>query len=139
MSVELYNLSPPNAVEFVIAWLRPLGLVDVKRPAGEDLPFRMVNGVTATDDECQFLDESIVSVHTFDTTYTEASDAATITHQRMMVLADNPSNGVTLGGVPACADWVETVQKPIRVDYGDNMINRFVARYRLGFTFVAVP
>lgn len=138
MSVELYNLAPPNAVEFVVAWLRPLGLVDVKRPAGEGLPFRMVNGVTADENIDEFLDQSVVSVHTFATTYTDASDAATVTHQRMLVLADDPSNTVTVNGLPANADWVETVQKPIWVDYGDNTINRFVARYRLGLTFVAV-
>jgi hypothetical protein len=132
---EVYWLAPPNAVEFVIAWLRPLGLVDVKRPAGETLPYRMVNGVAAVDDPDQGLDQTVVSVHTFDTDYTAANDAAVATHQRMLLLVSDPSRDVTLTGGVANADWVETVQKPIWLDYGDNTINRFVARYRLGLSF----
>lgn len=136
---ELYNEAPPNAVEYVIAWLRPLGLCDVKRPAGETLPYRMVNGLPGEEDDNLFTDDPIVSVHTFAADYTAASDAAADTHRRMQLLIHNPGRDVTLtDSTVVNADYVKTVQTPMWVDYGDNTINRFVARYQLGLSFVAV-
>ncbi len=135
----LYDQAPPNAVEYVIAWLRPLGLTDWNRPSGETLPFRMVNGVTDVEDDNLFTDDQVVSVHTFAATYTEASDAAAQTHRRMQLLIHNPGLDVTLlDNSVVNADYVQTLMAPQWVDYADQTLNRFVARYQLGLSFVAV-
>lgn len=140
MTVELYALDAPNAVEFIIAWLRPLGdPCNATRMEGDPLPYRMVTRVAGEDDHDKFSDDAVVSVHTFAATFPAASDAADMTHRRIMVLIDDPNNDVTLiDNTIANAEYVETLQKPIHVDYEDPDVIRFVARYRLGLHFVAV-
>jgi hypothetical protein len=138
MTAELYGRDAPNAVEFVIAWLAPLGEVSTERPAGEDLPYRMVTRVAGTDDGYS-VDYPIISIHTFDADYTSASDAADMTHRRMLLLIDDPHNDVTLSDATVCnAEYVECVQRPTRIDVADAAVERFVARYQLGLSFVAV-
>jgi hypothetical protein len=139
VTAQLYDQAPPNGVEYTIAWLRPLMACDVHRPAGADLPYCMVNGVADAEDDNLFTDDQVVSVHTFAGTYTAANDAAAQTHRRMQLLVRNPGLDVTLtDSTIANADYVQTLMSPTWMDYGDNTINRFVARYRLGLSFVAV-
>jgi hypothetical protein len=48
------------------------------------------------------------------------------------------SEDITLPGGVANVTFCETFQSPIWVDYGDEQIERYVARYRLGLSFVVV-
>ncbi len=99
----------------------------------------MVNGVTDDEDDNLFTDDQVVSVHTFGGTYTEASDAAALTHRRMQLLIHNPGLDVMLtDNTIVNADYVQTLMGPQWVDYADQTINRFVARYKLGLAFVAI-
>lgn len=120
----------PSAAEVVITWLSELGEVGPERPAGSALPFRWVNVVAGSDDKVT--ERLIVSVHTFASTFEAAEVEARRTHQRMLALGPPlaPQQTVTLfDGSTARADSVSTSQSPIWSDYGDNTINRFVARY----------
>lgn len=139
MTVEVYGQGPPNATDFVIAWLAPLstaGAVGAKRPEGAVLPYRMVNRVTGTDDGIS-VDVAVVSVHTFAATDGEAKREADTTQQRMSLLVADPLNDVAMhDNSIANAAWVETVEYPHKQDYADPNIVRYVARYRLGLTFI---
>jgi hypothetical protein len=129
----------PNEVEYVIAWQRGVIACDVHRPAGGPLPYCMVNGLGGEVDDNVFTGDPVVTLHSFGGTYEEASDAATVTDDRMNLLILNPGLDVTLkSGVIVNADYVTTLQTPFWLDYGDNTINRFVARYRVGLSSVAV-
>jgi len=135
---ELYGFIAPDVEEFVVAWLTPLGPTSVERPAGATLPYRMVNRVAGADDLAIFSDDPVVSVHTFAATRTQAKTEARITHRRMLVLANNPMTNVTITGGLANVEYLETFEGPYWVDYLDKTISRYVARYRLGFKFIAV-
>jgi hypothetical protein len=129
----------PNEVEYVIAWQRGVIACDVHRPAGGPSPYCMVNGLGGEVDDNVFTGDPVVTLHSFGGTYEEASDAATVTDDRMNLLILNPGLDVTLkSGVIVNADYVKTLQTPFWLDYGDNTINRFVARYRVGLSSVAV-
>lgn len=141
MTAALYVPKPPNAVDFVISWLRPIGdpCEAVKLQTDAVYPFRMVNRPPGTADERMELiaDDALISVHTFASTWSAASDAADITHERMLVLVNDPTVTVTLfDGTPANAQYVTTAQLPAHVDYEEPDVWRFVSRYKLGLAFV---
>jgi hypothetical protein len=137
---ELYDQAPPDASDFVVAWLSPLGACWSNTPTDKTLPYRVVNVIHDVDDVSAGTATAVVSVHTFAGTFGAAKAAAKEAHQRMLVIADNPLTDVLMpGGAIGNAYCVSTVQRPIHVDYGDTAIKRFVARYELDFSFVAVP
>lgn len=128
---------PPSVIEFVIAWLLPLGDptgVGMDRPSGAVLPYRMVTRVDSQDD--RLTDSSIVSIHTFADSMTDAETAARATHARMTAL--DPRVAVTLpSGGTASADYFRVTQGPIWADYEDNTIRRFIARYEIDLRYLA--
>ena len=128
-----YAVTAPNAVEVVIAWLRPLGQpCYAVRKQGDPLPYRLINRVAGSDAEL-YADDAVISVHTFADTYTDASDYADAGHQQMLLLANDPSVVITLStGATATVQYVDSVQKPIHLDYEEPDTYRFVARYRVG-------
>jgi len=137
MTIELLDSAPPNAEETVVAWLAELGRAGVLRKPTDPLPFRLVHRVTGTDDLNIGSDDAVVSIHTFDATMDGASAEADRTHARMLYLAKNSLTNIDLiDGTTANVDFVNTVEKPIYVEYGDPGTFRYVARYRVGFSFV---
>ena len=128
-----YALTAPNAVEVVIAWLRPLGQpCYAVRKQGDPLPYRLINRVAGSDSEL-YADDAVISVHTFATTYTDASDYADAGHQRMLLLANDPNASITLStGATVWVQYVESIQKPIHLDYEEPDTYRFIARYKVG-------
>jgi hypothetical protein len=138
----LFPWVAPSVSELVVAWLLPIGAANsasVERPTGAILPFRMVNRVASRDDKVT--DNSTVSVHTFALTMTEAESEAMLTHRRMLALGPPlaPQQMVTISTGVVYADCVESSQGPVWIDYEDNQIRRFVARYEIDLRFVAAP
>ena len=86
-------------------------------------------------------DDPLMQIDTFASTDTLAKQASDITHRRMLLLAWDLTNTVTMPdtGLQANAQYVQTKLKPRREDYGDPQIIRYVARYALGLQFFAVP
>lgn len=134
----------PSVTEFVITYLgNQFGATGVgaERPSSTapnptPLPYRMVNRVSGHDDKV--FESSIVSVHTFGYTMTDAEAAAYVTHGWMLALGP-PIFGqipVTISNSQVVmADCVETMQSPLWVDYEDTNIRRFVARYQIELRF----
>ena len=148
MTVELLDVDTPRAVQFVLAWLLPLGpspdAFGLTRSEGAPLPFRLVNLLYATDDVDEGYSRARVSVHTFaqatggidaDTMASRESDT---THRRMLYLARYPATDVhMLDGSLANCEYVETVEEPAWRNYQDNSISRFKAVYDIGLPLVA--
>lgn len=136
---ELYELAPPDAGDFVVAWLLPFGACWSTEPTDKTLPYKLVRVIDDSDDIDSGGATALVSVHTFATTFGEAKAKSKEAHRRMLVVADNPLTDVTMpdGSIGNVA-YVKTIQKPIEVANGDTTIKRFVARYELGFAFAAV-
>jgi hypothetical protein len=137
---------PPSVTEFVTAYLAAqFGATGVgaERPTTTSanptpLPYRMVNRVSGMDDKV--FESNIVSVHTFADSMTNAEAAAYATHGWMLALGP-PIVGqvpVTISNSQVVvADYVNTMQSPIWVDYEDVNLRRFVARYEIDLRFTA--
>lgn len=134
---DILDSAPPNAEEVVVAWLSALGRAGVLRLPADELPFRLVHRVAGTDDVSEGHDDAVVSVHTFAATMEQASYEADQTHQRMMYLARHSLTNVELTDhTVANVDFCRTVEKPTFEDFKDPAVFRYVARYRLGFSYV---
>ncbi|OBK44706.1 hypothetical protein A5656_05595 [Mycobacterium gordonae] len=146
MTAEILDEASPNVAVFVLAWLRELGPVDITRPEGGPLPFRLVNVINEADDIDEGLSVATFSVHTF-AAATDGVDADTmalregdITHRRMQYLAKHPSTDVVLpDGRIVNPDFLDTIEKPAWRNYQDDSISRVKAVYRVGLSFAPVP
>lgn len=140
----VFAWAPPSVSEVVVTWLRPLGDpngVGTDRPSGAVLPYRMVTPV-AGQEQHKVMQRATVSVHTFHDNMDDAEAAAQLTHQRMLLLGPPwaPPQQVTISNNQVITPIsVETVQTPSWIDYQDNTIRRFVARYEVALHFVATP
>lgn len=125
---------PADAEDVIIAWLAPLGVVSAERPAGDVLPYRLVTRVAGSDN--RITDSAVVSVHTFAATITAAATEARATHHRMLSLG--PQDDVVMpDSTIVRVECVDTHQGPLWVDYEDDTIKRYVARYEINLRFVA--
>lgn len=129
--------SAPSIEMVLTAWLSPLGRVGTRRKSVDPVPQRIIHRVTGVDDDMMQQDVAVVSVHTF-----AASDEAAVveserTHVRMLDLASNPLTEVTLtGGLKVTIDYCKPVMKPVRVDFEDPNVVRYVGRYEVGHPYI---
>lgn len=141
--MQLYGSAPEDIEEIVLAWLldlagSPAGL-GAERPDGAPLPFRMVTGLNIKPDSNLFSADALVSVHTFDATRTLAKRAARETQRRMDVLAHNPLTDIVMADARiANIEYVDTLEWPHYEDYRADNVKRYVSRYNVGLSYVAV-
>jgi hypothetical protein len=130
-----------DAEEVIVAWLTPLRPSGNVRLPGDPLPFTLVTHITGSENEQEDLSEPVVSVHTLCDRllgWSAAKDETRKTHQRMLRLARH-CDDIPITGRVANIEWMDVVESPIWVEYGDDAILQKVGRYRLGLSFVAVP
>ncbi|MBY0461524.1 MAG: hypothetical protein K2V38_29765 [Gemmataceae bacterium] len=137
MTAEVYANAAPNSVAFVMAHLLPLApgpnrydYVAANRwAAGMPLPYRAVERVDGDTDIVA--DYPAIKVHTFAKTYTEASNEADRTHQRMLILLDDPLYDVVMpGGRIANCNSLTVLRGPEESEYpASSVVKRFVAEY----------
>jgi hypothetical protein len=144
VTVELYGQAPPNEVVFVLAHLLPLaGEVDKlgahRWAAGMPLPYRSVTVIPGGSD--LITRSSLVRVHTFGATYTEAARAADDTDRRMLVLAEDPLFNVPMpDGTVANCQSLDGRSGPREEPYGaESVVIRFISEYDLALRFGPVP
>lgn len=131
MSVEIWLPQPCDETDFVLSHLQPLGgALGSMRLATDPLPFTMVNRVGGGDEEQE--DVAIVSVHYFDSTYTLAKQGAQQRHQRMLLLKYKAVDVTLSDGTVTGCNHLKVLQKPVRIDYQQETIQRFVSRYEIG-------
>lgn len=144
MTVPLHDKASTDSEQFVIAWLTPFfdelgGATDIKRRAGNPLPFGLVREVDNTENEQQISSYPLVSVHWLADTEDGCRALSRRGHRRMLMLAEDPLLEVDMGdGVMATLEWLETAEGPRWVDYNTDQIFRRVSRYRMGLPFVNV-
>lgn len=147
MSAPLLGWAPPSVSRLVVAWLVPLlgaGKVGMQRPQNGGLPYCLVNVVAGKEDERKLMQSSTVSVHTFADNMDDAESTAQTVHQRMLLLGPPlaPPQQVTLtlaGGATQTVvpHSVTTNHIPTWLDYQDDQIYRFAARYDIDVRFAA--
>lgn len=145
MTIELIDEVGEDAEEVTIAWISAVIRSAIRRRTGDPLPFGLVRCIDDQDDADSAFTTSTVSVHTLcDATLADAealcTDKAIEVHRRIIYLSRNPLADIILSDARvANVNYLETVHKPIWVDYGDDQILRKVARYRIGHEFVPAP
>lgn len=135
----LSDQAAEDAEEVVIAWLTPLRRTGADRKSGDVLPFTLVTHVAGTENLDEGTAAPIVSVHTLVSKAlgrNNAKNECKTTHDRMIrlglhcdfiTLADSRVVGV---------DYVDVVETPIWMPFGDELILRKVGRYEIGLTYV---
>ena len=130
--------SAPSIELVLTAWLATLGKVGTRRKAGDPLPQRLVARVAGVDVPELVQDIAVVSVHTFASSDIAAVTESEKTHERMLELAMDPLTEITLtSGLKVTIDYCKTVMKPVRVDYEDPGVVRYVGRYEVGHPYIA--
>lgn len=147
MSSPLIAYAAPSVNRTVVSWLVAhfgAGGAGLERPQRAQLPYRMVTTVIGTETVERTRRCATVSVHTFDKSMDYAEYQSELTHQRMLALGppqvQNQTVTVTLPDMSTrevTPDFIVCTQIPIWVDYEDDQIFRFVARYEIGLRFVA--
>lgn len=144
MPTDLLDQNAPDVEDFLCSWLAPLLRTAVERKTDDELPFCQVARISGADDEHTGVDEATVQLDIFDGTRNNmlAGQNAAITadrvHRRMMLLSREASTVTLSNGTEANADSVTTVIKPFRMAYVNDQVVRYVARYQLALSYVAV-
>lgn len=138
--MTLVAWGPPDGVEVLIEWLKPLGEVRDDRPTGAVLPYRMVHRIDGPFDG--LVDKGVYSIHTFAATKAQAQAGASDTHRRLEYLVSRFSGQQKVaisGGREVQADNVITVEYPHWIQWvGDNSIHQFVGTYEVHLRIMAV-
>lgn len=138
MTVELYDHDAPNVEDFVVCWLQPLLRASTDHSVNDGFPFVLVQRITGDDDpDCGLTDERVQLDIMADDSQ-EASRWSDKVHRRMTYLQRYVADVQMSDGSTANADFVATTLKPTRMDYTNDLITRYVARYELGLSYVAV-
>ena len=131
--------------DLVIAYLNtqnivPAGQISARMTPTPVLPFVLVQRVAGDDD--YIVDYATVSVHSFNTDQTSASDTARAVHHVMRQLRSKtpvtmPDNTVITPYGPC-----KTEQTPIYIEWepsgGGAVMDRYVARYRINVRLPAI-
>ena len=127
-----------DSVEIMIAWLLPLGRTAEERVTGDVLPFRMVAHVAGTENVDEGTAAPVVSIHTMTE---KALGRANLrietrtTHSRVLRLGTHCDPIQLTDGRWVGVDYVDVVESPLYLPYGDDLILRKVGRYELGLTY----
>ena len=144
MTADLLDENAPDAEDFLCAWLAPLLRTATERKTDDEMPFCQVARISGEDDQHTGVDTEVLQLDIFDTARAgllAAQNAATTArnvHRRMTLLGRELTTVTLSDGTTANADYVETVIKPFRMAYANDQVVRYVARYQLGLSYVAV-
>jgi len=144
MPAELLDSDSPDVEDFAVSWLAPLLRTSVERKTDDTMPFCVVARISGADDPDLGTDEPVVQLDIFDHARNgllaaqNAAKTARDVHRRMTLLARELTNVTLSDGSVANADYVTTVLRPFRMAYANDQVVRYVARYQLGLSYVAV-
>lgn len=142
MTAELYDLDAPDSEDFVVSWLAPLMRSATERDTDDELPFALVQLVSSEEEPDCGEAEHAIQVDFFDTARNgfravqQAKMTAREGHRRMLLMARELPTVVLSDGSTVGADYLFVTMRPQRMPYANESIVRFVARYRLGLSYV---
>ncbi|SRX93562.1 hypothetical protein MSP7336_01801 [Mycobacterium shimoidei] len=137
MTVELYDLEAPDLEDFTACWLQPLVRASTDHNVNDGFPFVLVQRITGSEyPDCGMADE-IVQLDIMDNDPQSASRLHRKVHRRMLYLARYAVDVEMSDGSIANADYVRPTLLPQRMDYTNDLIIRYVARYQMGLSYVA--
>lgn len=134
---ELYEEDTPDSEDFLVAWLAPLMRSATERKTNDVLPFALVTRIVGSDDPDSGSCEDTLQVDVLARGAQAAAVAAKNMHRRINLLARTQIPVTLSDSTVVGPDYVKTVRRPSREPYPDDKIVRYVARYRLGLSFVA--
>lgn len=143
MTTDLYPDQAPDSEDFFVSWLQPVMRAGTERKSGDDYPFALVQHITGDDCLDEGTDDGVVQVDFFDKARGDlvaaqtAKSAARRGHRRILYLAQHLPDVEMSDGSTANADYVTTVLTPTRMDYPDESVVRYTARYAVGLSYVA--
>jgi hypothetical protein len=148
MTTDLLGHEPPDAEDFVVSWLQPWiqgksGQAGIERKADSPPLFAIVEFIDGTDSIDHGTEDGVVQVDFLAPagTAAEKRDAKLFVregHRRMMYLAKHIPDVEMSDGSTANCDYLTTMLKPKRMDYANEKVVRYTARYALGLSYVAV-
>lgn len=138
MTANLLDEDAPDAEDFVVCAMAAVMRSATERDTDEVMPFCLVTRITGEDDPDCGCDDPVMQLEFFDRGAAAASLTKRSGHRRMTRLARSLVDVTMSDGSIANADYVITTLKPVRMPYVDDKIVRYVGRYRIGLSFVAV-
>ena len=145
MSAPLAEHDAPDAEDFVVCWLQPLLRSGVERKTSDPWPFALVQRLPSHDVPETGLDDPVIQVdilHKVTSGSTPVAIAgkrwANEVHRRMILLGLTYPDVTLSDGSITGPDYLKVLVRPHRQPFGDDAVARFVARYKLGLSYVAV-
>lgn len=145
MSAPLASEDAPDAEDFVSCWLQPLLRAGVARKLNDPWPFALVQRIDGVDVPETGLDDPVLQV---DILHKSTSGSVPVevagkrwandVHRRMTLLGLTYPDVTMSDGSTAGIDYLKVLLKPRREKFGDGTVARYVARYKLGLSYVAV-
>lgn len=135
---DLLDREPPDEEDFIACWMTPVIVTAVERPQGDVFPYCVAARVSGADDPCAETDDPVVQLDFYGRGVVEARTAARLGHRRMLYLFKNHPTVTMSDGSLADIDFGETLIKPCRMQFTHDVVVRYVARYRLGLSYVTV-
>ncbi len=142
MTIDLLPDSAPDAEDFVCSWLQPVMRAATERKTNDPWPFAIVQLLTGEDCVDSGTEDDVVQVDYLDvardglTKGQAAKLSAREGHRRMMYLAKHCPDVELSDGSTANCDYLDA-EVPARMDYPNELVVRYTARYTLGLSFVA--
>jgi hypothetical protein len=131
MTVEILDTAPADIETFVVGWLMPMYRTSVSRRAGDPYPFLLIQQLASRESLDESSADSVVQVDIMcELSLGEdaARDVKDRVHARMLQLGRYLETDGTI-------DWMKVNESPRRMQYGNEQIIRYVARYQFGQTY----
>jgi len=140
LSAPLLGEDAPDVEDFVVCWLQPLLRAATARRQDDPWPFALVQRVSGSDIPELGFDNPVIQLDVLHRTRNagEAKQWANKVHQRMTLLAVTYPDVTISDGSTVGIDGLTVLIKPTREPFGDESVVRYVARYKLGLSYVAV-
>lgn len=128
---EILDTAPADIETFVVGWLMSMYRTSVSRRAGDPYPFLLIQQVVSKENLEESSADSVVQVDILcERSLGEdaARDVKDRVHARMLQLGRYLE-------VDGTIDWMKVFESPRRMEYGNEQIIRYVARYQFGQTY----
>lgn len=128
----------PDAEDFVVSWLKSVIRSGVERRQGDEWPFALVQRVSGFDIPELGFDDPVIQVDLLHKgSVGSAKTWALDVHEHMIELGLTYPNVTLSDSTVAAPDYLKVLISPHRQPFGDETVVRYVARYKLGLSYVA--